>query len=547
VPALRRLLPLLGLLAALVAPASASAVEPGLNLNGGAASGTAEAYATLSDTGSKWARHFLYWDGIGDAGLAQYDQIVAEEDKRGVKTLFVVTGLGGNPPANAQAYADYVGNLAKRWKGRLEAIEIWNEQDEGMFWKGGPQAARYTDLLQRSYTAVKSHDPRMTVVMGATTGNNYGFLEQVYAAGGKGYFDAAAAHTDTACLVDPPTSYYKDQGRIARFTFLGYRELRATMLANGDEKPIWLTEIGWSAAQHTCEVGMWAGQKAAGVSEADQARHLLEAYHCLGQDPYVQVAMWFNNRDLVADGKMEHMYGLLRADGSRRPAYSAFQDLARFGDRLSTPCGDFGAPAVQILTPKTSAVIGRNDPLAIRATSPDKDVLRMTFAVKGAPSEIRNFTNGGKPLNLTSGVGLTWQGAKKLPYGTHTLVVTAVDAQGNAGTAQVSFRKVNPTRLGLQSTSFPKLRLLGSGRKRTLSGQLRARLPFSLPGKVLVEWHNRRGGRWKKMHGAAYNANKPFRFTQRLRSSGRWRVRVRYVGKHPFRSTASRWIAFSVR
>jgi hypothetical protein len=76
---------------------------------------------------------------------------------------------------------------------------------------------------------------------------------------------------------------------------------------------------------------------------------------------------------------------------------------------------------------------------------------------------------------------------------------------------------------------------------------VRAKLPFSLPGKVLVEWQNRRGGRWKKIHGAAWNASKPFRFTQRLRYTGRWRVRARYVGKRPFRSTASRWIAFTVR
>ena len=450
-----RILPLLGLLAALLLPASASAAEVGLNINGGAASGTAETYDQLTDTGSKWARHFLYWDSIG-SGLGTYDQIVAEEDRRGVKTLLVVTGTGGATPSDPQRYADYVGDLAKRYKGRLEAIEIWNEQDEAHFWAGGPQPARYVDLLQRAYTAVKAADPQMTVVMGATTGNNYGFLEQAYQAGAKGFFDAAAAHTDTACLVNGPGSFYKDQGRIARWSFLGYREMRATMLANGDEKPIWLTEIGWSAAQHTCEVGMWAGQKLAGVTEAEQAQFLLEAYHCLEQDPYVQVAMWFNNRDLLADGKMNNMYGLQRFDGSKRPAYTALQSYARFGDKLTSSCGDFGAPTVSIVAPRTGAVIGDNDALAIRATSSDKDVMRMTFGVKGAASEIRNFTNGGRPLELTNGVGLTWQGAKKLGFGSHTIVVTAVDGQGNVGTAEVAFRKINPrTRSVLPSRGDP--------------------------------------------------------------------------------------------
>ena len=544
---LLRLLSLAAVLAALTLPSSALAAEAGLNLNGGAGSGTPEALNQLTDTGAKWARHFLYWDGISEAGLPSYDAILAEEERRGVKSLFVVTGLNGQPPADAQKYADYVGALAKRWKGKLDAIEVWNEQDETHFWQGAPQPGRYVDVLQRTYTAVKAADPGMTVIFGALTGNNYGFLEEAYKAGAKGYFDAVAAHTDTACLVNGPSDFYRDGGRIARFTFLGYRELRASMLAQGDEKPIWLTEIGWSAAQHTCERGQWAGQKAAGVSEDNQAKFLLEAFHCLQQDPYVQVAMWFNNRDLVPDGREENMYGLLRADGSKRPAYSAFQDFARFGDRLSTPCGDFGAPTVQILTPQTGLMIGDRDALAIKATSPDSDVKRMTFAIKGQPQEIRNFTNNGEILNLASGVGMTWQGAKKLGFGTHTLVVSAVDAQGNQGSAEVVFRKVNPRTLSAQSTTFPQMRLLGSGRKRTLSGALRSRLPFAIPGKVVAEWHHKRGRRWRKMHGAARNANKPFAFSQRLARSGQWRVRVVFKGSRPFKRSASRWIRFRVR
>jgi hypothetical protein len=538
-----RLFALLGLLAALLLPGTATAAEPGLNVNGGAASGVLENYTQLTDTGAKSARHFLYWDNIDEVGLRLYEQMVAEEERRGIKTVFVVASASGTPP-NAERYAEYVGALAKRMPG-LDAIEIWNEQDDNVFWKpSGASASTYVDLLQRSYTAIKAARPSVKVVFGPLVGNNYAYLEQAYAAGAKGYFDVMAAHTDTACLVAGPTEFYRDQGRIARFTFLGYRELRASMLANGDDKPIWLTEIGWSAAQHTCESGMWAGQKLAGVTEEQQAKYLLEAFHCLKEDPYVEIAMWFNNRDLSPDGQMENMYGLLRFDGSRRPAYAAFQDYARNGDRLTGPCGDFGSPQVQILSPQPETVIGTSDPLTIRATASDKDIMRITFAVKGAGSEIRNFTNGGQPLNLSSGVSLTWQGAKKLPVGTHTIVVTAVDAQGNAGSAEVQVRKVNPATLAPQTTKVPSLRLLGKGRKRTLTGQLKAGVPFNIPGKVVAEWQAKRGGKWKKIHGAAKNANKPFSFKQQLRFGGQWRVRVVYKGVKPFKKTASKWITF---
>jgi hypothetical protein len=541
-----RLILLLGVLAAVLVPSSALAAEAGLNVNGGAASGTVENFDQLSDTGAKWARHFLFWDDIDEAGLRGYDRIVAEQDRRGVKTLLTVASASGTPP-DAARYAQFVGALAKRNGGRLEAIEIWNEQDESSFWRpGGASPATYVDLLRRSYTAIKAADRSVQVVFGPVVGNNYGYLEEAYAAGAKGFFDVMAAHTDTACLLNGPTSFYRDAGRIARFTFLGYRELRASMLANGDDKPIWLTEIGWSAARHTCEIGTWAGQKLAGVDEASQAKFLLEAFHCLEEDPYVQVAMWFNSRDLGFDGKMNNMYGLLRADGSRRPAYAAFQDYARNGDRLTGRCGDFGAPTVRILSPQAGDVFGPDEPLAIRATASDDDVLRMTFAVKGAPKEIRNFTNGGHPLNLANGVAMTWQGAKRLPFGTHTIVVTAKDRQGNEGSAEVVVRKVDPATLPSQKTTAPKLRLLGKGRTRTLTGQIRSALRSKLAGKVTVEWQNRRNGRWKKIHGAAYNASKPFAFKQKLKYKGQWRVRVRYIGRKPFKSSTTKWLRFKV-
>ena len=33
---------------------------------------------------------------------------------------------------------------------------------------------------------------------------------------------------------------------IGRYVFTGYREVRATMLAHGDDKPVWMTELGWN-------------------------------------------------------------------------------------------------------------------------------------------------------------------------------------------------------------------------------------------------------------------------------------------------------------
>ena len=557
---MRKFLPLIGLLAALALPASAPAAEIGLNVAGGAAAGPSDVDA-VSDTGARWARHFLFFDDIDAGGMRSFRQNVIEKEKaKGIKTLIVVAGKNRTAP-NADEFARRMGEMASIFKGaNTMAYEVWNEADEPLWWAPSPSASAYVDLLKKSYAAIKGADPSATVIASPTTGANYAWMDELYKNGAKGHFDAAAVHTDTACLIDSPYSYYRDNGRIARFTFLGVREVKATMLANGDDKPIWLTEIGWaSRAGETCDSGAFAGKKAAGVNEQQQAQFMLEAFHCLQTDPAfgVSVVLWFTHKD-------QH-YGLLRPDGSQRPAYGAFKGMGgdTANDKLSGPCGDFVPPPVQILEPAPGAIIGDKDSLKIRATSSDTEVLRMTFAVASQLQEIRNFTNNGNPLNLSTPAFLDWQGVRKLAYGKHRVIVTALDRSGNEGKAEVEFTRVNPATLRPMAVKFdgcPKtkkrgtvckngLLLSGKGKNRTLQTKLGSALSFVITGKLTAEWQNKRKGKWKKIHGGAKNAqtkgkNGTVTFKQKLKYGGQWRVRLIYSGKAPFKKTVSKWLTF---
>jgi hypothetical protein len=544
---LPRLLLLLVLVAALALPASAHAVELGLNMNGGAAASTADNWAMLDDTRPGWARHFVVWNGqtATDGG---YDDIVAEEERRGIKTLFVVTGLAGTR-AEPRAYAAFVASLAARYRGRVDAYEIWNEADEAQFWPGAPDAAAYVALLKASYVAIKRVDPAAKVVFAPTTGNNYDFVAAAYAAGAKDHFDAMAVHTDTACLVAGPTEYYRENDRLARFVFLGYRTVRETMVAHGDDKPIWMTEFGWSATRRICDRGRWAGQKDAGVPEPVQAQYLREAYHCMKEDPYLEVAMWFNSRDLRGDGSELDSYGLRRADGSRRPAYDAFKDVARGIDTVTGPCGDFVAPTVNVEFPPPNYMFGDRDRLYMRASSPDKDVKRITFAYRDARGQLQNLSHhhndNGLPLDFTRGLpSFRWFGALKLPFGNHTIVVVARDLNDNERRVEVPVRKVNPATLAPQPVRVEGVSVTGRGKRRTIRGKVASGLPFAISGRVRVEWQAFRQGRWKKVHGGSRNAHRPFVFHQTLKYAGRWRVRVVYEGKRPYRRTRSCWVYF---
>lgn len=550
----------------LAVPSNAYGVEAGINIVGADSGGDAESLAMLEDTGAKWARHFLHWDrfepakGQIDMGIvAKYKEALAKEQAIGVKTMLTVlrspTWASGSadpysPPRDPEDYARFIEAMAREFAGQVEVFEIWNEQDESIFWAGAVNVGQYTSILKASYPLIKAADPTIKVAFGPTTGNNYAFLEQAYAAGAKGSFDAVSVHTDTACNVSSPNEFYKDNGRIGQYPFLGYREVRASMLAAGDDKPIYMSELGWSTSKLICERGMWAGKKPAGVTELKQAANLAQAYHCLTLDPYVEIGLWFNSKDFSATEGELNRYGLRRADGSNKPSYEAFKGFATGGDRLAGECGDFSPPTVRIKSPRPNRKVF--DKLVVHADTPDKDVARMTFLVDGVG--VKNFTPPkGSPVGTVRDyvklpLYLDWQGVRKLTFGMHTLTVLAKDTNGNESEQSRQFFRIDPSTLPPQTTQVQKVKLRGKGRKRIFSGKVVAPgLDFGIAGKVKATWQAKRAGKWKKVHGGAKNANKAFAFSQQLKYTGEWRVRVEFAGQKPYKKTATTWKTFTVK
>ena len=269
-----------------------------------------------------------------------------------MRVLLTVTG-GPLPQPTPAQYAGAVADLAGQLKGRNVAYEVWNEPDEKDFWLNGPQPAEYAALLKAAYPAIKSADPAAVVLVGGLVGNDFEFVERLYDNGAKGSFDGVGVHTDTACLTTDPREYYREpSGRIGRYSFTGYREVRATMLAHGDDKPVWMTELGWASTTAICERGGRAGTKAGGVTQAEQADFLAKAYGCLANDPWVEQAAWFNLHDLQTGSTNDSLnLGLITDAFVRKPAFAAFQ---RAAGAAPIACGgtmDAGVPQVTIESP----------------------------------------------------------------------------------------------------------------------------------------------------------------------------------------------------
>jgi hypothetical protein len=542
----------------LLAPATAHAApEAGINL---ALPFTAADLQNVRDSGAKTARFFMFTTNTP----SDFDGPVAELAAIGVKPVFVVAGDPLNPPTSAAAvaqYAGFLGQAAAHFKGRVAGWEVWNEEDAPKWWAGMPaldedhpnrDASQYVPLLKAAYPAVKAADPGVPVVVGGLTGNDYKFVQSIYDHGGAGSFDVVATHTDTGCAISSPYGYFRDTpgGPISQWSFLGYRSVHDVMEAHGDgAKAIWLTEMGWASYTGTCQVGKWAGQKAAGVSEADQAKFTTQSFHCMSQDPYVAKALLFTLNDANEKDPMFGTYGAVRTTGDHKPLFGAFQAFTQRGDTLpaSEACGDFQAPDITIEAPTQGAVFA--GPLTLKASATDASgVPRISFFADDQKDEIRNFTSKDAPATLQG--AMDWMGAKQLPVGEHKITVVALDPMGNQSTKSVTVTKVDPSRMPAIKTAL-KLKLSGSGVKRTLRIQIKpaGQGLTSVLGKIKVVFQKKVKGRWKTAHkyGAmAKGYDKRSKAFKVKLAKAQWRVLVTYGGS-PGYAKATSSLKFKVR
>jgi len=551
----RRLLGGLACVAVLLLPAAAAqAAAPGINVSHVADNGdpyntspwtvtgpgdTAQTWADLQASGAKTIRSFVSWNRLvgatHDLELAKWVAFTDKANARGMKALLTVTGGAGSMATPAQ-YAAVATDLATALRGKDVAYEVWNEEDDTTFWANGPQPAAYAALLKAAYPAFKAGDPNATVLVGGLVANDFDFVEQLYQNGAQGSFDGVAVHTDTACLTTDPREYYREpSGRIGRYAFTGYREIHATMLAHGDDKPIWMSELGWATTSAPCERGGRAGTKAGGVSQAEQADFLTKAYGCLANDPYVAQAAWFNLHDLQTGSTNDALnLGLITDTFGRKPAFGAFQGAGSVG---AIPCGgtlDQGAPQVTILAPTEGQKYLTSLPISVRATDTE-GVNDIDLLVDGKQVPLKTNKDGKDAF-----VKFEWGGAKNLAYGPHTVVAVAHDEAKNEGRATAHVLHVGGGKYPFRvPTSYALTVGKVRGGKVKVRGKVSALGGFSrlAHGRAYVYFarFDTKTKRWKKVSRFSRDAKHAFTLRYVFKKRGVWRVTGEFKPKKGFK------------
>jgi hypothetical protein len=445
------------LAAVLARAAPARAVETGVNETFGQTVSTAHTAARLR---ADWVRLWVSWEQLQPA-RGTYQQNVLDDVRaavaalkaRGIKVLVVVQrspawasrGRGGMaPPEDPAAFGAFMGAIAERVPA-VDAWEIWNEPDEGEFFLGAPDPARYAAMLRAAYPAIKATQPGDVVVSGGLVGNNMDFLSQLYDHGAGGSFDAVGVHTDTACLTRGPDRYYRDErGRIGRYTFSAYREVHAVMADHGDgAKPIWMTEIGWntqSTRPGSCNSGTWAGKKRIGVRPRRQARFLRAAYRCVAADPFVGPVFWFGMQD-IAGAAHARGYGLYRRSGKAKPAARAFRRLER-GIRPRRGCGgvvDRTPPTIRVVKPRDGLRFSGRLTVKVRAADNRGGTGIGRISLDADGKHVRSW-------GTATGSIAPWWATEDWRAGPHTLTFSVRDRAQNPASVTVRVFKVRKSR-----------------------------------------------------------------------------------------------------
>jgi LysM repeat protein len=329
----------------------------------------AQIVSTVKDMGFGWIKHQVVWKDLekskGNIDWSPIDALVNSCYQAGLKVLLSVVkapawARGPNadltvdgPPANPQDLANFMAAMAERYRGKVQAYEIWNEQNLHYEWGNEAlSASRYVQLLAAAYQAIKAKDPNAIVVSGAPTPTGANppiavddlvYLEQMYQAGLKNYCDAVGVHP-SGYNVPPDADWrtWSDPTAIFRgpsdnhhhsWVFRGTMEgARNIMVRYGDSaKKLWPTEFGWASVEGLGVSPKPGYEYAADNTQLEQARYIVRAFEMGKSWGWVgPMFLWNLNFGAVFGPSDEKAaFSILYPNWSPRPAHAAVHDMPK--------------------------------------------------------------------------------------------------------------------------------------------------------------------------------------------------------------------------
>jgi len=330
--------------------------------------------SSVEKLGMNWIKQQVRWEHVepqpGELHWELIDGIIEEAHKAKIYVMLsVVTApgwtrpnLGGSthgPPENLEEFGRFIGQLVERYKGKIHAIEVWNEQNLDREWQSpnGLNANDYVELLKVANREIRARDPNIIVISGAlsptggwveadgrvTAIDDFVYFEQLLDAGMLDYVDCVGAHHNGINF--PPDKDW-DEGyddTTAQFrgpfanphhswsfksTLQGYRD---SILQRGRAHKLCVTEFGWATSEGF-------GGKPNGFEFADdnslqeQADWIVKAFQLQREWDTTWIAyLWNLNYANTSQDPLDPNvpYSIVQFNGAPRPAYDALAQMEK--------------------------------------------------------------------------------------------------------------------------------------------------------------------------------------------------------------------------
>lgn len=329
--------------------------------------------------GLEWVKQQVRWDHFstepGQMDWSGYDAMIMFASERELKIMLSVVGapnwsrtyFDGNPeaapPEDLTLYVNFVGDLVDRYKGKIHAIEVWNEQNLDREWDTvqGVNADRYVEMLRLTYQAIKSRDASIVVISGAlsptgvvatdpqnpdryTVMDDFVYFQQMVDAGFLNYTDCVGAHHNGYNMppdvawdegYNDPLATYRGpfdtphHSWSFKSTLFGYHDM---IVAAGRDTPLCVTEFGWATSEGFDGTPQ-DFEFALDNTLEEQAQWDVEAFQLMREWGIVKQAyLW--NLDFSYKGGLgatdpNAPYSILDLKGASRPAYGAIGDMPK--------------------------------------------------------------------------------------------------------------------------------------------------------------------------------------------------------------------------
>ncbi|MDR1931074.1 MAG: hypothetical protein LBQ44_10680 [Treponema sp.] len=277
-----------------------------------------EDFELLDRQGVIWMRRDCSWNILepepGKWDFSSWDVYVDDSKAAGKKLIAILAydapwlnSEKSIAPEDLPHYLNYVEKVVTRYKGRIDAYEIWNEPNINRFWKRSDKD--FFTLSGAAAQLIRRIDPGARILAGSLVRAPSGYARRLFKSGAMDYADALSFHPYAMNPGGSVRLYDKLAKLTAEFDFPG---------------ELWITEVGYPT-------GGWYPSM---VLEKNFPRDIVKTLAGFAARE-VRVLSWFEFKEDYNKGEApsrlnsEYYFGLLHYDRSPKNGFEAYGLCAR--------------------------------------------------------------------------------------------------------------------------------------------------------------------------------------------------------------------------